>query len=1497
MKESTRRPASQRYAVAVGAVVAIAAIDWFIQPIVRGYAPMSIFSLAVMAAAWWGGLEAGLLALALSVVAANLLFMGQVGSFTVPLSFQWVHIISFLAVNVAVCFMMEGLHRARRSADARAREIREKHDALERAMIARERAEAQLGHIVESVHDFAIVAMDCDGRIIRWNAGSVAIFGYSEEEVRGESVELIFTPEDRTAGVPQHELKNAREKGWAEDERWHLRKDGTRFFGSGSVSPVRDGAGTLVGFTKVLRDATKRWKALRALRESEESFRAVFETVAVGMVQVEPQTGNFLRVNRCFCGITGYREEELIGKSFRELTHPDDSEADYEVFQRMVRGESKEYVAEKRYVRKDGRVIWVHVSGTPVCDGVRYPPLYIVGVVQDITERRYAELAQAEAEERFRLASEIAGLGAWDTNYETEEIHWSPRLKEIFGLPADAQIGGETALQMIHPEDRPELSRRIEEAMAPDGPGTYFSEHRVVRPDGTVRWVQIRGLFLFTGEGQARRVVRGIGAVLDITERKREEERMQKREEALLSLATTQSSKLEERIRQVTEAAASALDVERVGVWLYTADREAIQCEDLYMRSKRAHGNGTRLAASEFPRYFEALARGAPILADNARTHPATAEFRASYLELLGITSMLDVPIWVGGRLAGVLCHEHTGSVRRWSADEQEFAASLAMTVALALEAEERRRAEAALAARERQLRQIGDSLPEGILYQVLVFPDGHSQFLYFSAGLERQTGLTPEEALRDADALWGIVSPEAVQKLLEAQAEAIQKMVPVDMVVPLRHKKTHEFRWMHVRSRPEQTSQGAVLFNGLAIDVTTQRQIEAALEEAEERLRLAAKAGGIGTFDTNLETGESHWSPEMDVIFDLSPGTAVPLERIPSLIHPDDRERVFGEIERARDPAGSGSFESVLRVLPPDGTVRWVRLNGRTDFVGEGANRRAVRTLGAALDITALKQAEEAARESSERFRTLADNMSQLAWMANETGWIFWHNRRWLEYTGTTPEEMEGWNWQKIVHPDYVERVTEKIRHHMEMREGWEYTFPLRDRDGNYRWFLTRAVPIRDAEGQVTRWFGTNTDVTEQRKGEEELREADRHKSEFLAMLGHELRNPLAAIRNVLSLCEVENESFEWAKGVVDRQSLQLARLVEDLLDVSRITRGKVTLRRERVDVCEAIGNAVEAARPLVTERRHVLSVACPPHSLWVEADPARLEQIVGNLLTNAAKYTEPGGRIWVTVSSAELPSASSRPAAGAVKQVSGDGEEEPAREITISIRDTGVGIPPEKLPQMFEIFTQAERSLDRSEGGLGLGLAIVKMLTEMHGGRVSAWSAGLGKGSTFSIHLPATPAPAVTAQPEPGAPERGAAVSVAAPPQHPSCKDQRVLVVDDNADAAEALGRLLRRTGCKLEIALDGPTALDRAHKFHPTAILLDIGLPGMDGYEVARRLRAEEHEEHALLVAITGYGQEEDLRRSREAGFDRHLVKPVDFGEIQRLLETGQSADSVQ
>ncbi|RYD70873.1 MAG: hybrid sensor histidine kinase/response regulator, partial [Verrucomicrobiaceae bacterium] len=366
----------------------------------------------------------------------------------------------------------------------------------------------------------------------------------------------------------------------------------------------------------------------------------------------------------------------------------------------------------------------------------------------------------------------------------------------------------------------------------------------------------------------------------------------------------------------------------------------------------------------------------------------------------------------------------------------------------------------------------------------------------------------------------------------------------------------------------------------------------------------------------------------------------------------------------------------------------------------------------------------------------------------------------------------------------------------------------------------------------------------------------ADRRKNEFLAMLSHELRNPLAAIRNALEVCEPEDinkETFSWARTVLLRQSSQLARLVDDLLDVARITRGKIHLRKTRMDAATALDRAVESVEPLISERKQVLTATYERRgTLLLDADPARLEQIVVNLLTNANKYTEVGGQIWL-------------------------GGRKTSDAIIISVRDTGIGIQPEKLPEMFEIFTQGERSIDRSEGGLGLGLTIVRNLTELHGGTVTAQSEGLGKGTEFTITLPAAK-PTTTVIVD----------GTAAPTlRHDGCKT-RVLVVDDNVDTAHGLARLLERRNYVVKAAFDGHSALEAAEVFTPAIMLLDLGLPGMNGFELATRFRADARFQNATLIAISGYGQEEDRARSREAGFNHHLTKPVDLPELEALLE---------
>jgi CheY-like chemotaxis protein len=329
--------------------------------------------------------------------------------------------------------------------------------------------------------------------------------------------------------------------------------------------------------------------------------------------------------------------------------------------------------------------------------------------------------------------------------------------------------------------------------------------------------------------------------------------------------------------------------------------------------------------------------------------------------------------------------------------------------------------------------------------------------------------------------------------------------------------------------------------------------------------------------------------------------------------------------------------------------------------------------------------------------------------------------------------------------------------------------------------------------------------------------------------------------------------EDIGFAKDIIERQTGQLGRLIDDLLDVSRITSGKIRLKRELCDAGTILKQAIESAEPLIREKGHTFISEYEEGTLPLRADPLRLEQIVVNLLTNAAKYTESGGRIRV--------------------RAGREGE-----HVVISVEDNGVGIPPEKLPQMFELFAQGERSIARSEGGLGLGLTIVQKLAEMHGGSVSAESEGPGRGSAFTVRLPAAPRPAPASE-GPGTPPRR------------ERRGARILVVDDNADMARGMARLLKLHGNDVSVAYDGPSAVDTARAMRPEFILLDIGLPGMDGYEVARRLREDACCRAAVIIAISGYGQDEDRRRSREAGFDHHLVKPIEFDRLMSLMtQTG-------
>ncbi|MHB1557814.1 MAG: PAS domain-containing hybrid sensor histidine kinase/response regulator [Isosphaeraceae bacterium] len=654
-----------------------------------------------------------------------------------------------------------------------------------------------------------------------------------------------------------------------------------------------------------------------------------------------------------------------------------------------------------------------------------------------------------------------------------------------------------------------------------------------------------------------------------------------------------------------------------------------------------------------------------------------------------------------------------------------------------------------------------------------------------------------------------------------------------------------------------ERTAELARVSESLGAEILERRRVEETLREQREWFRVTLSSIGDAVIVAGLRGEVSFMNPAAEALTGWN------------LREAEGRrlEEVLAVREDGSGPEGAGalSVSGLLRQGPDAGYTGHGVLTARDgreipiEEIGTPIRGDGDSLLGVVLvlrDVSERRRAERVLRESEEQFRNLADSIPQLAWMTGPDGTITWYNRRWYEFTGKPPEDVLGWGWQSVHDPKELPRVVERFRAAIETGEPWEDTFPLRRYDGAMRWHLSRALPIRDEGGRVVRWFGTNTDITDRMEMEEALKQANRHKDEFLATLAHELRNPLVPIRNSLEILQSPAASPDDESAAIEmaaRQVRHMARMLDDLLHIARISRGRLELRVEPVDLIALVSRAVHAVDPLFHECGHGLTVTLPSGPLVIDGDPTRLEQVVVNLLNNAAKYTEAGGEI-------------------AVELGREDGE------VVLRIRDNGIGIAPEMLTRVFDLFVQAERRVERSRGGVGIGLTLVRKLVELHGGAVEAYSEGLGRGSEFVVRLPAP------------APRNGERRLTAREPDrlNRASSRHRVLVVDDNVDAAVSLGMLLKLAGQEVRVAYDGPAALRQAMDFRPQLVLLDIGMPGMDGYEVCRRIRRETALQSATVVALTGWGQDEDRRRSHEAGFDHHIVKPVEPSSLHRLLD---------
>ncbi len=550
---------------------------------------------------------------------------------------------------------------------------------------------------------------------------------------------------------------------------------------------------------------------------------------------------------------------------------------------------------------------------------------------------------------------------------------------------------------------------------------------------------------------------------------------------------------------------------------------------------------------------------------------------------------------------------------------------------------------------------------------------------------------------------------------------------------------------------------------------------------------------------------------------------------------------------------AARGRFEDEGWRVRKDGSLFWASVvitalrDERGDLHGFGKITR---------DLTERRRHEESLRQSEERFRLMVDAVKDYAiFMLDGDGRVVSWNPGAERIKGYGAAEIVGQHLS-VFYPEEARRrrwPEQQLAAAREQGRAEEESLRVR-KDGSTFWAHVVMTPVRDATGALRGYAMVVRDLTD-RKRIEALEKAERQSNEFLAMLAHELRNPLAPISNALSLLARKPTSDPaelWVREVLQRQTGQMTRLVDDLLDVSRITRAAVVLDKKPVDVRSIVRNAADASRQWFDERAHAFETALPEERLVVEADEVRLNQVVQNLLHNAAKYTPRGGRVGLSVT-------------------------RDAGQAVVRVRDSGIGMSPELLTSAFDLFRQGSQGLERSQGGLGVGLTLVQRLVTLHGGTVQALSEGPGQGSEFVVRLPLREEPAIVREAPAPRPGRTEACGPA----------RRILLVDDNQDAAQALRLLLEADGHEVRVAADGASGLELARTYRPEVVLLDIGLPKMDGYELARRIRADAALQGTVLVAVTGYGQMHDRARASASGFHHHLVKPVEYRDLQEVL----------
>lgn len=1064
---------------------------------------------------------------------------------------------------------------------------------------------------------------------------------------------------------------------------------------------VRSDSGEPLRVVGTTTDINDQKRAEERDRESHERLDAALSASGTGTFRWDIQT-NALDWDEQLDRLFGVQPGQTVRSldRFVERVHPDDRAGVLERCRRC-KDEGADFVMEYRVVWPDGSVRWLDDRGRTFLDP-EGRPAYMTGACVDITDRKRAEERFRELDERATFVRKASGVGFWYCDLPFDVLEWDELVKSHFHLAPDASVTIGIFYERIHPDDREPTRRAIERSIAcREG---YDVHYRTVHPEtGAEKWIRAIGRTFYAADGTPRQFD---GITLDVTTERRAEERRQ----FLADLAAA--------TQPLTDPAEVTALTARMLAEHLRCDRCAyaeVEDETIYVITGD-HTRGVpslrgRWAVAAFGAEHHRIMRSnEPYVVHDASSDPRIGPEDLPAYHATQIQAVICVPLLKNGRFTAAMA-VHQAHRRQWTADEVELVRTV---VGRCWEVLERARAARALAASEKNLRLITDSVPALI-------------------------------AFVDADQRYRFVNREYEEWFVRPRAE---------------------FEGRHLR--------------------------EVIGEAAYERLRPFVERGLAG-------------------------------ERF--------------------------EFEAFSSYPTGDRHIH-------ASFVPRIDDGRVTGYLSLITDVSDRVRAQEELRESEARLRSVTDAARVGLVMVDEEHRYRFANRAYAEVLGLPSADIVGLRIAEVLAPVYEQQIRPRLEQAFTgERVSYELRLPPSPGPGGGPRFCAVAYEPRTGPAGEKLVVVVIVDITERLRAEEQLRDADRRKDEFLAILAHELRNPLAPIRNGLQVMQLAADNaavVAKSRDMMDRQLTHMVRLVDDLLDVSRISRGKMELRREQILLSDVVASAVETARPAIDAAGHHLTVSVPPEPVYLDGDLTRLAQVFSNLLTNSAKYTPPSGQIWLT-------------------------GERVGSDVVVSVKDTGVGIPAEAQPRIFDMFSQIDHSLERSKGGLGIGLALVRGLVEMHGGTVVVESEGRGRGSVFTVRLPLSPEQPVS---EPGASEPTPAV------RGPR---RKILVVDDNRDSALSMAEMLMLLGHEVAAAHDGVSAIDVAEAFRPEVVLMDVGMPGMNGFDATRAIRSRAWGRGVTIVALTGWGQESDRAESERAGCDGHLVKPIHLNDVGPYLVT--------